>query len=339
MNQNVSESNTSIVINNQQHVSWSYASSDLTLTIEKYSERYILPAMIAIANQVDYDLTGLATDVPSVVGTGGTAVTSFATSVQLVGQRMDEQAVPRAQRILVLDPRNYWALAAAIVGGGTSMSLFNEKIVESAFARAKLTDIGNFAIYQDQNIRTLTRGTNIVGHTTVTTASQVGSSIACVATTAETYKKGEMFTFAGAYAINPKSLAAYNYLKNFVLTADATASGSAVTLSIYPSIITSGAYATCSASPTGSTSAATPFTAAGTNWAQCMGFIKQAFALVMVPLEMPDGAPFKARESHNNLSIRVIKDYDIDNDLDIIRLDVLYGTKTIYPELAVTLGA
>ena len=37
------------------------------------------------------------------------------------------------------------------------------------------------------------------------------------------------------------------------------------------------------------------------------------------------------------LSIRVVKQYDIDADNEIIRLDILYGVKTLYPELAVRL--
>jgi hypothetical protein len=49
---------------------------------------------------------------------------------------------------------------------------------------------------------------------------------------------------------------------------------------------------------------------------------------------MPDGVAFKARESHNGLSMRVVKDYDFTNDTDRIRLDILYGTKAIYPDLA-----
>jgi hypothetical protein len=65
-----------------------------------------------------------------------------------------------------------------------------------------------------------------------------------------------------------------------------------------------------------------------------MGFHKNAFALVTVPLDMPDGVPFKARESYNGLSMRVVKDYDFTNDTDRIRLDILYGVKAIYPDLA-----
>ena len=50
--------------------------------------------------------------------------------------------------------------------------------------------------------------------------------------------------------------------------------------------------------------------------------------------ERAQGAAFKARESHKGLSIRVVKDYDIDSDEDVIRLDILYGWKAIYPDLA-----
>ena len=53
-----------------------------------------------------------------------------------------------------------------------------------------------------------------------------------------------------------------------------------------------------------------------------------------VPLQMPDDVKFKARETHNGISVRIIKAYDIDTDAEIIRIDLLYGVKTIYPELA-----
>jgi hypothetical protein len=66
-----------------------------------------------------------------------------------------------------------------------------------------------------------------------------------------------------------------------------------------------------------------------------LAFHKNALALVTVPLELPDSAVFKARADWRGFSIRVIKDYDITNDLEIIRLDILYGVKAIYPELGV----
>jgi hypothetical protein len=70
-----------------------------------------------------------------------------------------------------------------------------------------------------------------------------------------------------------------------------------------------------------------------TAYAQNLVFHPNAFALVAMPLAMPAGV-WGARETYNNLSIRVVKDYDITNDEEIIRMDILYGIKTLYPELA-----
>ncbi|OPZ43705.1 MAG: P22 coat protein - gene protein 5 [Bacteroidetes bacterium ADurb.BinA104] len=57
-----------------------------------------------------------------------------------------------------------------------------------------------------------------------------------------------------------------------------------------------------------------------------------------VPIELPSNV-WGARETDPDagLSIRVVKQYDIDADEEIIRLDILYGVKTLYPELAVRL--
>ena len=64
----------------------------------------------------------------------------------------------------------------------------------------------------------------------------------------------------------------------------------------------------------------------------------RAFALCMVPMELPEGAIKKARQSYKGLSIRVICDYDIINDINMWRLDILYGVKSIYPDLATRLS-
>ena len=72
---------------------------------------------------------------------------------------------------------------------------------------------------------------------------------------------------------------------------------------------------------------------ASTVYPMNLGFHKNAFALVTCPLQVPDGVAFTASETYEGVSIRVVKDYDITNDVEIIRMDVLYGVKTIYPEL------
>jgi hypothetical protein len=157
-------------------------------------------------------------------------------------------------------------------------------------------------------------------------------------------KKGDVFTIAGVFAVNPgpgegaTGKIVMPYLQQFTVLADANSGGSTgpATVTISPAIIISGPQQTVSAAPADN-AAITVLGTGNTAYPQNIGFHKNAFALVTVPLEMPDGAAFKARESHNGLSMRVVKDYDIDNDTDIIRLDILYGVKSLSPELAARL--
>ena len=118
--------------------------------------------------------------------------------------------------------------------------------------------------------------------------------------------------------------------------ADSNGSGQA-TLSISPAIITSGPYQTVNAEPADNAAITVKTGTAATAYPQNLAFHKNAFALVTCPLELPDGVEFKARETHKGLSARVVKQYSIDADDDIIRIDILYGWKSTYPDLAARL--
>jgi len=73
---------------------------------------------------------------------------------------------------------------------------------------------------------------------------------------------------------------------------------------------------------------------ASTGYPSNMVFHRNAFALAMVPMEHPEGAVKCYRESHKGVSVRIIPYYDGTNDEGNWRLDVLYGVKAIYPDLA-----
>jgi len=53
-------------------------------------------------------------------------------------------------------------------------------------------------------------------------------------------------------------------------------------------------------------------------------------------LELPDGVHFAGRASDKELglSMRVVRQYTINNDSIPTRIDVLYGWAPLYPELA-----
>lgn len=344
-NQDVEEANTNVVIDSRKHVSWNFSTQDLTLTIEEYSERYIKPAGIALANKVDSDLCGLYDDVWNWVGTPGQKVNSYA-DFALAPERLDEMAVPRDMRRSVLSPADHWGIA------GSQTGLFFDSIGQKAYRAGSIGTIGGVDTFMDQNVQAHTVGV-ATGTPLINGASQ---NVAYSAVTQATYSQslitdgwtnsttgillaGDVFTIAGVNAVNPVPREGAKqdagFLQQFVCLADADSGATTgpATLTISPPIITSGPYQTVTAAPADG-AAITVLGTGGTAYKQNMAFHRNAFALVTVPLEMPDGAAFKARESHNGLSIRVVKDYDIENDLDIIRLDILYGKKSIYPDLA-----
>jgi hypothetical protein len=160
------------------------------------------------------------------------------------------------------------------------------------------------------------------------------------AAAASRVKQGDIFTIAGVFAVNPMSKQTMPYLQQFVVNADGSSDGSGnLTLNISPAIITSGAYQTVSAAPADN-AALTFLGTASTIYPQNMVFHKNAFALVMVPMEVPQGIhpSLVGRETHKGISVRLIPYYDGTNDLDNWRLDVLYCVKAIFPDLATRLS-
>lgn len=348
VNQDVEEKSTSITVDQRKHVSWKFSTQDLTLSVEEYSERYIKPAAITLANTMDAAGHALYKSVWNSVGTPGTTPASFA-SVALAAQRMDEMAVMSDNRTMMLNPAAHYAVA------GNQLTLDSIGTMgKSAYEDAKVGRIAKFATFSTQNVSNHTvgvaTGTPLVngGSQNVTYANAVGSNWSqslitdgWTNSTTGILKAGDVFTIAGVYAVNPvpgegtTGKKVMPYLQQFTVLADADSGASTgpATLTISPPIITSGPQQTVSAAPADN-AAITVLGTGATAYSQNIGFHKNAFALVTVPLEMPDGAAFKARESHNGLSIRVVKDYDIANDEDIIRMDILYGWKAIYPDLA-----
>lgn len=351
VNQDVEERNTSVSLDKRKHVSWKFSTQDMTLSIEQYSERYIKPAMITLAQTVDAGGYDLYKDVWNWVGTAGTTPGTFA-QVAPVAQRMDEMAVPTdGMRYLGLNPAAHYSIA------GDRLGLDGNINTKSAYEEAQIGRIANLRAFAAQNVKSHTvgalGGTPLVNGASQNTAYAASGDLNQQSLVTDGWsnsvsgllKQGDVFTIAGVFAVNPvpgegtTGKTVLPYLQEFVVKADAASDGSGnATLTISPAIITSGPYQTVSAAPADNAAITIKSGTAATAYPQNLGFHKNAFALVTCPLEMPDGASFKARESRNGLSVRVVKDYDIDTDEDIIRLDILYGWKAIYPDLAVRLS-
>lgn len=337
--QDVTEAKTTIQVNSIAGVDFAFTSQQLTQNIGELSERVIRPAMIQIANQIDVATMNLYKDIPQWVGTPGTLVQSFAGFAK-GAQNLDQRSVPQDSRSAILAPADFWALA------GSQTALYSQAINNKSYREGEIGKIGGINTFMSQNAPTFTTGpmggTPLVnGASQNTTYDTTGANNQTLITdgwtsaAAARVVKGDVFTIAGVYDVNPVTKATLPILKQFVVVNNGSSDGSGnLTLTISPQIITSGAFQTVSAAPADN-AAMTFVGTANTGYTNNLFFHKNAFALCTVPMVKPPGAVDCSRQSKNGLSVRVIPFYDGTNDKSTWRLDVLYGVKTIDPRLAV----
>jgi hypothetical protein len=337
--QDVTETSVPVVLSTQGQRAFTFTSQDLELNIDDFSKRFVKPAVASLANQVDYDVLQRYLDVYQFVGTPGTTPNALLTYLQ-AQQYLNNSAAPDDdERVFVINP----AAQATIVDALKGLFQSSENISEQ-YKRGKMGTTAGGEWFMDQNVGVQTLGTAPLAATPtmLTTGSpQTGATISTVAwASTGTVLQGDIFTIAGVYSVNPQNFQSTGLLQQFVCTASQTASGGAITaLPISPSIITSGPFQTVTAAP--ATSAViTYYGASGTVTPQNMLWHKEAFVLACADLPLPGGVDMAERVSDKELglSIRLIRAYDINQDRFPLRIDFLYGTATLYPQLACRIG-
>jgi hypothetical protein len=319
-----------LTLSTQFGVDINFSSSDLALSVDDFSKRYIKPAMAVVANKIDRDGLLLGQQVYNTVGTAGTTPTSLAVALA-AGAKMDLEAAPRDnERSIVLDPLSQ----AGIVGGLTN--LFNPlKQISDQYEEGTMGIAAGFKWSMDQNIISQSFGP-AGGSPVVNGASQTGNSLVTSGWTSGStpLNVGDVFTIAGVYAVNPQSRQSTGQLRQFVVTSAGVATGGALTIGILPAIVPSGQFQNVTGSPANS-AVIVPFAQSVTSPIS-LAFHKDAFTLGCADLPLPKGVDMAARVSDKQLgmSIRMVRMYDIVNDLFPCRLDVLYGYASLYPELA-----
>jgi hypothetical protein len=53
-----------------------------------------------------------------------------------------------------------------------------------------------------------------------------------------------------------------------------------------------------------------------------------------VDLPLPDGVAFASRQVEDGVSLRIVRAYDINNDLFPCRIDILFGYLSLFPQWA-----
>lgn len=320
-----------VTLTTQFGVDIEFSSADLTLSIDDFSERFIKPAMVTVANKIDFDGLALYKQIYNAVGTIGTTP-STAAAILAAGQRLDEEAAPRdKRRSMVLNP----AANAGLVGGLTGL-FNNQQKISTQYDTGNMGAALGFNMSMDQNINVHTVGP-LGGTPLVNGAGQSGSTLITDGWTASAALRlnvGDVFTIAGVRAVNPQNRTSTGTLRQFVVTAAFSSNaGGAGNISISPAIVASGKFQTVDAAPADN-AVITVLGTAGQQYPANLGYHRDAFTLATADLIMPKGVDMSARESYEGISIRMVRAYDVRNDLMPCRLDVLYGWAVIYPELA-----
>jgi len=342
------ETSVPVTLSTQFHVDTSFTTQDLALSLDMFSDRVLKPAVAAIANKIDRDgLVTAAANTANIVGTAGTPPTSLLTYLT-AGAYLDSEGAPRdGRRSCIVEPFT----SATIVDSLKGLFVPNQKISQQYEKGLMGTDSAGMKWKMDQNVVSQTfgsfAGTGAVATTTATGFLTTGwastSTITLIATGAVSLNAGDTFQIAGVYAVNPQNRQAYgtNKLRNFVVKTAASGTSTSFSVTVSPAVITAGQFQNVSIPTTSATAAVTFFNSSGTVSPQNIVMHRNAFTVAMADLELPEGVHFAGRASDKELgmSIRVVRQYTINNDSIPTRLDVLYGWAPLYPELACRVAA
>ena len=345
------ETSVPVTLSTQFHVDTQFTTQDLALSLDQFSDRVLKPAVAAVANKIDFDgLTMAKNSTANIVGTAGTPPTSLLTYLT-AGAYLDSEGAPRdGRRSCIVEPFTGATIVDSLKGLFVPSDVIGKQYQKGMMGR----DSAGMNWKMDQNVVNQTFGsysdtlsTNTTTFTGSLTTGWASTSTITLVSSAGTagLKQGDVIQIAGVYAVNPQNRSAYGSgkLRNFVVTADVTvaaSAGSSVTVS--PAIITGGQFQNVTIiGSTSATAVVTPFNKSGTVSPQNLVMHKNAFTLATADLELPDGVVFAGRASDKELglSMRVVRQYTINNDSIPTRVDVLYGWAPLYPELACRVAA
>lgn len=302
--QDIQEDAVEVKLDHLATVDATASAIETATSIDDLNRVFIEPAAAALAEKINRDGLKLYADIAAVVGTAGTTPSTLS-DLAAARRALNVNKVPGFGRVAVWDPEADTAFAQipAIVNAEKSGSC--EALREGSIGRVFGMDN-----YMSQGVQKHATGI------TAATAVKVNGAVAAGATQlsidgtslAGKLVKGDVLLVGG---------------QSYVVTEDSTAAASnaIANVKVYPALpaIADNADVTLVGSHTAN-----------------LAFHPMAFAYVTRPLHNPDGEGVASYvTSYDGISLRVTKGYDQKYKKSVYSMDVLYGFKTVYPELAV----
>jgi len=330
--QDDNEQYTSLFVSSQKHVGVNFTTAEMTMQLDDFADRVLTPRISQLAAAIDSDVANSFRSVFQSVGTPGTTPASSLVLLQ-AQQKLNEAAAVMSPRYAVVNPAANAGLLEGMKGLFSPTSTISRQFKNGMMGEGVL---GFDEIAMSQSIKLLTTGTRTNGTVATTITAQGANQIALTGLGANaTIRAGEVFTVGSVFAVNPQTRESTGSLQQFVVTADVTASGAgAATVTVSPAIFTAtNALATVDTFPQ-SSAAVTFLGAASTSYPQNLVFHQNAITFATADLLLPQGVDMASRQVYNGISLRIVRQYDINNDRMPCRIDVLYGYSTIRPAMA-----
>ena len=333
--QDDNEQFTTLTVSSQKHIGVNFTSAELTMQLDDFAERVLKPRISQLASSVDADVANAYKGIYSSVGTPGTTPSTSLVLLQ-AQQKLNEYAAPMNDRYATVNPAANANLVEGMKGFFNPVDTISRQFKNGLMGTGVL---GYDEINMSQSIVQHTTGSRSASDTILVNgavSTQGQSTISLDGGTASaTFNVGDVFTIANVYSVNPQTRQSTGSLQQFVVTADATASSGAWTsVAISPAIYTSSnALATVDSFPADN-AAVTVLGAASTTYPQNLVYQKNAITLGTADLLLPQGVDMASRQVHNGISLRIVRQYDINNDRMPCRIDVLYGYSVIRAPMA-----
>lgn len=319
-------------IDYQLNVTREYSTRELTLFMNTdqapFNERYIRPAVQALCKQAESIIAqGAVTQINYVSGNPAAPVNSFAI-VDQVYAKMETQAIQiMNDGYLALSPFQASALKAA------NQNAFNPTLNEDISFASRLGHYSVFDIFSNQSIPFHTVGVGAVGAVVAVTPASGDSTVnlsGLGASVTGVYLPGDTIQFAGVNAVNPIDRSDTGLLMDFTVQnqVDSTAGGLGQVI-VNPPIISDPAdpYRNVSI-PVVATMPVTLIGAPGSRYHVNPAYHPRGLDIVIPPMEVLDNVNTSVVTDRDlNVSLRVERQGSLLNDVNMLRIDLLFGFK------------
>ena len=330
------ETYTTLTLSSQRHALIPFTSVEETLNLEEFRKAVAEPVGFQMSSDIEEDAyDALMPSIGNLViatGDAGGGVGTGLKNIDVInaGVKLTRGTTPTANRMLLVDPADEGFYINENRNQFNNQAEISKQYVDSYVGHAN-----GFMWGRSNRLPTITTPTDMAGTLSATYVSGATTMAVAGLGANEVIQAGQVFTVAGVNAVGPQTKRNLGYLFQFSVRETVTLSGTGTgTLTIEPAwgplalglqnlsaIPTSGAVVTLAGT-------------ANTTYRQSITYVKQAFTMGTADLALPTGGAVGARDNMDGVSGRLIRGWDVAEDKDLPRFDVLYGFRCLRPEYA-----